>query len=660
MIEFDQVEKQLGGRVLLRNVSFRVEACERLGVVGPNGSGKSTLFALIAGEMTPDAGRVRVASNVRLGWVRQIPAASGADETLLAFAQSGRPDLEAMEREIRALDARLHETAVEAREGVMRRLGELQSRFEQEGGYGRRNRAETALSGLAFSDKDFGRPFAAFSGGWRMRAELARAVAAGPDLLLLDEPSNYLDIPAVEWLQGVLKSFRGTLLLISHDRFLLNALAEETLEVWDGEVMRYRGGYDAYRRERERRLEQARAAARNRDRERRRLERFIERFKATSSKSSQAASKEKQLKRMQEESAVPGDWLRSVRFRLPPAPGSGEIAVRMEGVGHSYDGARWVFRGVDWQVRRGERWVLIGPNGAGKSTLLRIVAGRLQPLEGRVQLGARVMPGYLSQDFEETFDPAWSVYETVRAVASDRGEADLRALLGSLGFRGGEGEKRTAVLSGGERVRLGLARLLARPANLLVLDEPTTHLDIPAREALEEALGAFQGTLLLVSHDIEFVRRVQAKVLALEAEGVREYPGTYDEYAEWRERTGRDGLVGEESRGSDSRSERRRRRRAEVVQRYSLIRRPLEEAVAVAEEEVERLEREQKALLESLLAGSTDEKARGGRRLRELQAELEAATIRWEKVADEADRARQKFERELQWIEKEMKPDADL
>ena len=659
VIEFYQVEKHLGGRAVLQGVSLRVAAGERLGVVGPNGSGKSTLLALMAGEMTPDAGRVRIADGVRIGWVRQIPTARTGDETLLEFVESGRSDLLALEGEIRTLDEQIQKAGREEAGPLLERLGALQTRFEHEGGYRLRSRAQQALSGLAFAQEEFSRPFLSFSGGWRMRAELARAVAAEPDLLLLDEPSNYLDIPAVEWLQGVLETFPGTLLLISHDRFLLNGLTTETLEVHDGRVTRYRGSFDWYRQERERRIEQAAAEARNLERERRRLERFIERFKATRSHSAQAASRQKQLARLGEATPVASDWLARVRFRLPPAPPSGEVVLRLEGVGHSYDGERWVLKGIHLQIRRGERWVVIGPNGAGKSTLLRLMSGRIHPSEGCVHWGSRVVTAYLSQDFEETFERGRTAYETVRRAAPERGEAEIRAVLGSLGFGGEAAEKRTEILSGGERVRLGLARLLARPANFLILDEPTTHLDLPAREALEEALALYDGTLVVVSHDIAFVRRIAARVLELTSAGIRAYPGAYDDYAEWRERKERGRLdAAEEPARSDTRRE-QRRRRAEIVQRYGRLKRPLEEEIVRTEEAIERLEREQEALIAVLNKGTAEERVKASRRLADLQRELEIGNRRWERAAVALEKARQAFLQELEWLEKEAS-DADL
>ncbi len=644
MIEFQQVCKNYGGQDVLTDVGFRVSPGARLGVVGPNGAGKSTLFALITGEISPDKGKVTIRKGARLGYVRQMVLPKTDDQALIAYVEMAIPELGEMERAMHDLDHRLHAGLEADPAPALRLLGELQTRFEHLGGYEMRNRAEAALSGLGFSVADFERPFVDFSGGWQMRAELARVIVADPEILLLDEPSNYLDIPAVEWLQKSLREFKGTLVLISHDRFLLNTLTSETIEIFSGKATRYSGNYDYYARERVQRREQLLGAYRNQERQRQQLERFVERFKAKNTKAAQAASKMKQLDRM-ETISVPAELVSPGKIRLAKPPHCGLEVVRFEEVGYSYDGQRWVLRGVDLGISRGDKLVLIGLNGMGKTTLLRLIAGQLKPGEGRRVMGHQVLVGYQSQEFAETLDPARTVYETLKNAAPDIPESAARALLGGFGFSGDAVEKKVAVLSGGEKIRMAFARLLAKPPNLLVLDEPTTHLDISAREALEQALRAFEGTIVMVSHDIEFVRRTGARVIAMTPPGITSYAGDYDYYHE--KMTARtSGVVRGDTAAAVAGEDRRakRRDRAEIIQRFGKIRRELEKQVRLSEESMPKLEKEQAELVTKLAEPGVTDYMGINRRLYEIQIELGKAAERWEKASRELEQTQKDFE----------------
>ena len=644
MIEFLQVSKSYGGQDVLTDVSFRISPGTRVGVVGPNGAGKSTLFSLVTGEITPDKGKVTVRKGARLGYVRQTLMPQSDDQALIGYVELAVPELHDLEREIHELDHRLHAGLEADPAPALRRLGDLQTRFEHMGGYDMRNRAEAALSGLGFAVEEFEKPFAAFSGGWQMRAELARVIVADPEILLLDEPSNYLDIPAVEWLQKSLREFKGTLVLISHDRFLLNTLTSETIEIFGGRAARYSGNYDFYARERVKRRETLLGSYRNQERQRQQLERFVERFKAKNTKASQAASKQKQLDRM-DAIAVPAELVSPGKIRLAKPPHCGLEVVRLEGIGFSYDGQRWVLRGVDLGISRGDKLVLIGLNGMGKTTLLRLIAGQLQPGEGRRVIGHQVVIGYQSQEFAETLDPARSVYETLKSAAPDIAESAARALLGGFGFSGDAVEKKVGVLSGGEKIRMAFARLLAKPPNLLVLDEPTTHLDISAREALEQALRDFEGTIVMVSHDIEFVRRTGARVIAMTPPGITCYAGDYDYYHEKMtakasavvKGTTPEALAGEERRA-------KRRDRAETIQRFGKIRRELEKQIKAAEETIAKLEKEQAGLVVKLSEPGMTDYMRINHRLYEIQIEVAKVSERWEKTSRELEQTQKDFE----------------
>jgi ATP-binding cassette subfamily F protein 3 len=644
MIEFLQVSKNYGGQDVLVDVSFRISAGARVGVVGPNGAGKSTLFALITGEISPDKGKVTPRKGARMGYVRQMVVPQSDDQALIGYVELAVPELHDLEREMHELDHRLHAGLEADPAPALRRLGELQTKFEHMGGYDMRNRAEAALSGLGFSVEDFERPFASFSGGWQMRAELARVIVADPEILLLDEPSNYLDIPAIEWLQKSLRDFKGTLVLISHDRYLLNTLTNDTIEIFAGQATRYAGNYDYYAAQRVQRREILLGSYRNQERQRQQLERFVERFKAKNTKASQAASKQKQLDRM-DTIAIPAELVSPGRIRLARPPHCGLEVVRLEGVGFSYDSQRWVLRGVDLGVSRGDKLVLIGLNGMGKTTLLRIIAGQLQSGEGRRVMGHQVIVGYQSQEFAETLDPVRTVYETLKGAAPDLPESAARSLLGGFGFSGDAVEKKVGVLSGGEKIRMAFARLLAKPPNLLVLDEPTTHLDISAREALEQALREFEGTVVMVSHDIEFVRRTGARVIAMTPPGITCYAGDYDYYHE-KMTAKASGIARGDSVAASAGEDRRtkRRDRAETIQRFGKVRRDLERQIKAAEEGMARLEKEQAELVGKLSEPASTDYMRTNHRLYEIQIEIGKAGERWEKASRELEQTQKDFE----------------
>ena len=530
MIEFRDIAIHYGTQQVLENVSLRVNAGERVGIVGPNGAGKSTLFQLITGGRQPDKGEVVLEGKPTVGYVRQHLEPAHDAETLLEYAMRGVPRLHDLEAEIHALQAAL-ESAGDNRERLLRGLGEKQTAFEHLGGYELEARVKSALGGLGFGNAEMQKPFRTFSGGWQMRAELTRVLAALPDLLLLDEPSNYLDLPAVEWLQRFLKSYEGTLLLISHDRYLLRTLTTLTVEIDACTATRYNGPLDFYLRERDLRTEQLVQAKANVDRERERLQRFVDRFKATATKAAQAASRVKQIERLGD-IRLPRRSQAAAHLRIAPPPHCGAEVVRLENAAFSYDGVNNVFQNLDLSLARGDKLAIVGYNGMGKTTLLRLLAGTRSPTTGTATLGHHVQPGYLSQEFAETVPPEITVIEAAKRSAPNLPERDLRAQLGSFGFGADDVAKPTGVLSGGEKIRLAFLRLFLAPPNLLILDEPTTHLDLEGRAALERALAAYPGTVCIVSHDVEFVRAVATTILELTPGATKFFHGNYDYYRE--------------------------------------------------------------------------------------------------------------------------------
>ena len=634
MIDFQQVSKNYGGQDVLVDVSFRINDNEHVGIVGPNGAGKSTIFSIITGDVQQDKGEVLVQRGLTIGYVRQQLNPHSVECSILEYAENAMGEVQQMQREIDAITHALPDSEPEQQSKDLHRLGELQAAFEHSGGYDLCHRAEAALCGLGFSAEALTRPFRTFSGGWQMRAELARTLVARPGILLLDEPSNYLDLPAIEWLQRYLHEFPGTLALISHDRYLLNSLTTVTLEVSRGNVTRYPGPCDYYLRERVRRYEHHLATKRVQDRKREHVERFIERFRAKNTKASQVQSRIAMLDKM-EEVAAPEPIHFEGRIRIAAPPHSGIEVIRLEDAGVTYDGSTWVLRHVDLSVARGEKIALVGLNGMGKTTLLRAIAGVMPLNEGTRALGHKVVIGYQAQDYAENMPPDQTAFAIVKAMAPNTPEQRIRSLMGSFGFSGESIEKRCDILSGGEKLRLAFARLLVNPPNFLVLDEPTTHLDMAGCEMLQAARTDYQGTLCFVSHDVEFVRHVATQIIAMTPPGITRYVGGYDYY---REKSAAMAAASTAAASVTQKAEPQRkvekRERAQRVRDLAKQRRPLETKIATAEKTLDALHAEQTQLLATLSsAGQGADFARTNQRLTAIQQEIAAATEQWETAA---------------------------
>ena len=637
MIEFRDVSVRYGPEALFEHASFKINAGERVGIVGPNGSGKSTLFKLILGDMTPDTGEVLHEGSPRIGFVRQHLQPATPEQTLLQYCLDGIPGFEQTERDIARLEEALAtERDPAAKDRLLRELGEAHTRFEQMGGYSLEARVKESLGGLGYATEDFDRPFAAFSGGWRMRAELSRVLASKPELLLLDEPSNYLDLPAVEWLQRFLRGFEGTLALISHDRYLLRAITKITVEVDGGAVTRYNGPLDYYLTERETRYQQLLAAKANQDRKREQLERFIERFRAKATKAAQAQSREKQLEKL-EEIKLPARSRTAGALRLPKAPHAGAEIVRLEGAAYTYPGGTHpIFSGLDLRVMNGDKIAIVGYNGMGKTTLLRVLAGVRQPTEGKAVFGYHVVPGYQSQDLAETMDPDSTVFAVAKAAAGALPEKELRNRLGGFGFDADDCVKPVKVLSGGEKIRLAFLRLFLNPPNFLLLDEPTTHLDLEGRQRLQQAVQDYDGTVVLVSHDVEFVRGTAQNILEITRRGIRRFHGGYDYYQEKlaAEAPHPEDAPQKPQEAKVTSKDLRRQRAQERAAKAPEIKR-LKRRVAEAEADIARLEAEQAELTAALGDGSLDAQglAEAGKRLRAIQFDLGKRSLDWEEAA---------------------------
>ena len=645
MLDFKNISVHYGLQDVLTDVTFRVNKGERIGVVGPNGSGKSTLFKIILGEMSTDHGELIIEEKPRIGSTRQHPEPDTPDETLLEYSMRGIPGFHELELRMRELEEKLYS----GDPNILKEYGDVQTEFEHLGGYDLETRVKVALGGLGFSVEEFSKPFASFSGGWRMRAELSRVLASHPDLLLLDEPSNYLDLPAVDWLQKFLKQYRGTLMLISHDRYLLRSLTEIIVEVDAGTCTRYEGNLDWYMREREVRYQHLLQAKENQDHHREQLQRFVDRFRAQATKAAQAQSRQKLIDKIDEERIVlPKRYTQSGRLRLAEPPASGIEMFRCENLFFSYDGEKNVLHDVEFNVSRGDKIALIGYNGLGKSTLMRIIAGRRQPTSGRAILGHNVVPGYLSQELAETIPPDLTVYRVAKDAwqggTNISGEKNFRNQLGAFGFDENDVEKQVGVLSGGEKIRLAFLRLFLQAPNFLLLDEPTTHLDLDGRRLLQDALQKYQGTIFLVSHDIEFVRAVATSVLEITREGIRQFPGGYDYYcekkAEMQKGANAPKQTAETATTSDgaprlTSKELRQQRAAERAKIAPKVK-ELKRKVETSEKKIEELQAALDAASEELFNPKpTTDFAEANRKVRTLQFEIDRYTEDWEKAAME-------------------------
>ena len=523
VIQLEGVSKAYGDRVLFRDVTWQLSGRERIGLVGPNGIGKTTLCRILVGLEPPDTGRVSRARETTVGYLPQ-EAAGEARGSVLGEALSGFPEVWEIERQLEAVAAQLHEAADEA---LTARYGDLQHRFEALGGYRLETEARVVLSGLGFRDADLARPLVEFSGGWRMRAALARLLLQGPALLLLDEPTNHLDLESLGWLENYLSAYDGTVVVVSHDRYFLNRMVTTVAELSPTGLDLYPGDYDDYLAQREARQALLEARATNQAKRVAEIERFIERFRYKASKARQVQSRIKMLDRL-DRVEVEGA-ARHIRFSFPAPPRTGRHVVQLRRIAKAY-GPKVVYAGIDLDLERGERIALVGPNGAGKSTLLRILAGVLAPDGGERVLGAHVTTHYYAQHQLDALDPARTVLEEMEAAAPETDRTRLRTLLGAFLFSGDAVEKRVAVLSGGEKARLALARMLVRPAPFLCLDEPTNHLDLASRDVLEDALAGFPGTMVFISHDRYFINRLATKVVEVRDGRLVIHLGGYDDY----------------------------------------------------------------------------------------------------------------------------------
>jgi ATPase subunit of ABC transporter with duplicated ATPase domains len=527
MIRLDNISKQIGHQILFIEAQAALQKGEKAGLVGPNGAGKTTLFRMITGQEQPDEGQVSTDRGITIGYFSQdVGEMSG--RSAVSEVMDGAGPVSAVAAELKTLEAAMADPArAEEMEEIIAQYGEVQHRFEELDGYALEGKAREVLAGLSFSQEMMDGDVGALSGGWKMRVALGRILLMRPDVMLLDEPSNHLDLESLIWLEQFLKGYDGALLMTSHDREFMNRIINKVVEIDGGSLTTYTGNYEFYESQRQLTEKQQQAQFERQQAMLAKEIKFIERFKARASHAAQVQSRVKKLEKI--ERVEPPRRRQTVAFDFLPAPRSGEDVVSLKRVQKAY-GNRVIYDGLDFMVRRRERWCVMGVNGAGKSTLLKLIAGSTEPDDGTVALGGSVKMGYFAQHAMDLLDGERTVFQSLEDAFPQAGQGSLRALAGCFGFSGDDVEKRCRVLSGGEKARLVMAKMLFDPPNFLVLDEPTNHLDMATKEMLITALSQYEGTMLFVSHDRHFLAALSNRVLELTPEGIHQYGGGYTEY----------------------------------------------------------------------------------------------------------------------------------
>jgi ATP-binding cassette subfamily F protein 3 len=657
MLNVNNISKSYDTRYLFSDISFPISVKDRIAVIGQNGTGKTTLFEIISGNISPDSGSVSVRRGTSIGYLRQ-DIKTTSRHRLLDEVVSSSAEIIDLSHKIRLLQEELEaEKDEENIASLLKDLGELQSEFESTGGYHAEHEAKVILSGLGFTESDFPRTISEFSGGWHTRVELAKLLFINPDLLILDEPTNHLDLETIRWFENYLKGYRGAVLVTSHDRAFLNNVVKKVIAIERDEVIFFNGGYDDYVIARQKDLEIRQAMAKKQELKLKKEMYFIERFRAKNTKATQVQSRIKRLEKM-ERVVVPRST-RKISFSFPEPRRSGHTVITLKGISKSYD-SKAVYRDLNLTLNRGDKAALVGPNGAGKTTLLRILAGVLPFENGTRTLGHNVTVSYFAQYYIELLNPANTVIEEIRRVASDETEQRLRGLLGAFLFSGEDVYKKVAVLSGGEKTRVSLARMLARPANFLLLDEPTNHLDIPSREILTDALQAYAGTICLITHDRTLIRELANKIIGIIDGNIQVFPGSYDDYQYIKEQHIEGTLLSAPTASSYIRSgnqvkNRQRQRKAleaNLRNKYSWEITPIKIHITAIESEISDLNQRLRDV-EALL--TDPDHYRDGHRVivtnqeyRALRDKIDSLTNEWESLTIEAEKLIQEFKQKLE------------
>jgi len=640
VLRLEDASKSFGGRALFEGASLHVRAEDRVGLVGRNGAGKTTLLRMLAGMDPPDSGTLVLRRGARVGYLRQEVSAV-SDRTVIAEAETALEPLRVLERRMRAIEEEIARDHEHVPDELASRYDDIRHEFERAGGFSADAELRATLVGLGLGADKWEQPLAKLSGGWLMRVELAKLLIARPEVLLLDEPTNHLDLPSIRWFEGMLTDYPGAVVVVSHDRVFLDRHCNRIAELTASRLTSYKGNYSAFVEQKSLRLEEAEARRRNLEREIAEKQRFVTRFKAKASKASQAQSRVKQIDKLRaERELLPTEsHERTMRVRFKTTLRSGETVLRLERAAKAY-GDKVVYRALDFELRRAERVALVGPNGAGKSTLLRLAAGAFPPDAGTRELGHNVRAGFYAQHQVDALDPRRSVLRELEEGAAIDEVPRLRGILGAFLFSGDDVDKRVSVLSGGEKARLALAKLLLAKANFLVLDEPTNHLDMEARDVLTEALSGYEGTLLFVSHDRRFINTLATRVVEVtpgEHEArVRAFLGNYDFYesALAREAAAREPKPVAKATTAPTPKSVTDRPREKAQRKLREQSAALEQKIEAAESELRRLD----------WLASEPSTARDGERMRELALErrkqqeaIAALYTEWETISRKLD-----------------------
>ncbi len=639
ILNIAEVTKAFDGKEILKGVSFHVEANEKAALVGVNGAGKSTLLKIIMGEETADSGQTVLAKDARIGYLAQHQALTG-DETILNQLMSVRQDLLDLADSIRESELQMTRLSGDMLEEEMKRYARMTEAFERGGGYAYRSEVVGVLKGLGFSESDFTKTAGELSGGQKTRVALGRLLLTAPDIILLDEPTNHLDMHSIEWLETYLMNYRGAVLIVSHDRYFLNRVVTKVVEIENGHARTYSGNYDAFSEKKEMLRKAAYAAWINAERERKHQEEVITRLKSFNREKSirRAESREKMLAKM-ESPEKPADTDDEMTLRFTPRLESGRDVLTVDGLTKRFDGVT-LFSGLHFEIRRGEHVALIGNNGTGKSTILKILNGVIPPDDGTVAYGSQVEVSYYDQEMQ-VLDSSKTIFDEISDDYPAMTNTEIRTKLAAFLFTGEDVFKRIGSLSGGERARVSLCKLMLSDANFIMLDEPTNHLDITSREVLESAIRAYDGTVLCVSHDRYFINRTATRILDLTEHQLLNYIGNYDYYLEKKADVERAALGDTESGTETETGESRAKLDWKARKEEEARKRKLASSLRRTEEEIENLEREDaeldKAFEDPAVATDHEKLTELSRRKEAIASDLSAAYERWEKLQSEAD-----------------------
>ncbi|MFZ0391781.1 MAG: ABC-F family ATP-binding cassette domain-containing protein [Calditrichia bacterium] len=631
MLQIKNLTYAVGPREILSQVNWNIHPGRRYGLIGPNGAGKTTLLRLLIGKLSPESGEIIKSKNYTIGYLPQEEVEMGTG-AILHKVMEGRPDLLKIEQELANIHRRL-EIEQPASGGLIEKSGELENQYRTLGGYELEAQAKKVLAGLGFRSKAFEQPMSSLSGGWKMRVFLARLLLQNPDLLLLDEPTNHLDLQSLEWLESFLENYPGSLVIVSHDRFFLERLGQEIVEIVNSKLTHYPGDYRFYEQEKELRAEQQLQKQERQEKFRKEQQVFIDRFRYKATKAAQVQSRIKQLEKLDDFETIPSPP--AIRFRLHVEKKSFKNVLQAENVWFRYS-REWVLQEVDLEIYRGDRLALVGQNGAGKTTLTRLISGQLLPQKGTLEIGQDVRIGYYAQHQVDQLDLQKTILQEVAAAAAETYRTEIRNILGLFQFSGDDVEKRIGILSGGEKARVSLAKILLSPVNFLIMDEPTNHLDIASREALEAALQEYDGTLLLISHDRYFLDKLVNRVLEMNDGRLTGYEGNYGEYVRKREENFRPENDNPEKEITSPKQEikEQKRREAEARQSVSKQRNQLQSRIKELEQMIEKLEMEKEQAERRMSNPAFYEEGTRvlemQQRYKDLTANLEKALQEWE------------------------------